>query len=1025
MPGVRLRSHPTNRDGVVAGARRLTRTAVAAAGAGVAALAVLAISSTGGATAAGVGQQVVGAQPLALTQPADALLGRMAPAQNADVEGMFAPQVEWPLMPIHVALAPNGHLISYGSPLKVAAQEGMVYDDWDPAAGTVATSHQSTPSMGGVNSFCNQLELMPDGRLLMVGGNSTMSSMAFDPQTKIMTMGPNLQRQRWYPTVLRRPDDRFVVIGGANFYAYNAYLEPDNNAVVGTVPEIGDGTSAWKTLTGATSVQNFGARENRWWYPRAFNAPDGNVFGISGDQLWTMSTAGDGAISNVGVLPASIGSSGAAVMYAPGKILTAGGNEVTNATQTTATNAAALIDLATATPQVVAAAPMKYRRNWLNLTVLPDSRVLANGGTVVGTNGGADNSSYTAELWDPATGRWSSAASAKRIRTYHSVAVLMPSGAVVTAAGGVPGPEDNFNAEMFYPPSLFTRGADGQVRWAARPKITSIAGDLRWGGTISLGREGAAEVTSVNLIKAGAVTHAENTDQRRIPLSFVQTEGSVTATIPTSRDAVPPGTYLLSIVDAAGVPSPSQLVTIRNGAAGLATVFDVDRSAGQVGGDGVSVEGVRPLDKGTSVSLEPFNGQGYRLRHQGYVARIDPIGPTATNVERTDSAFVVRAGLASATGISLEASQLPGYFLATEAGGVYLRKNDGTAAFGGRATFLPGDGLAGQATSLRGWNDKDLYLRRDGAQVRMQAFDGSDQFRMDASFRIRAALGPAPGYYRIANANSGLRIAPAGGAKAAGTAAVQAASTDRVDQEWELRDAGAGRYKIVNAATGLVLGIEGMSRVAGGNALIWGDTGTADHLWQVVPRDGRWVLINDNSGLVLGITNASKAAGAKIVQWNDNGTADHLWDLAPMGALGKGRFGLANLNSGLVLGTRNGGITAGAGVVQETPSAADTQAWTPVAAGGGTHKLYNQASGLVLGLGEPVQGAGTVAVAEADDGAADHQWRLVPRGGRWFLVNGASTLVLGVNGASKTPGAAAVQWTDNGTADHLWTLVPR
>ena len=55
----------------------------------------------------------------------------------------------------------------------------------------------------------------------------------------------------------------------------NAYLTPDDNSKVAETPEIGTGTGAWTALTGATSTNLFGAYDNRWWYPRAFNAPNG------------------------------------------------------------------------------------------------------------------------------------------------------------------------------------------------------------------------------------------------------------------------------------------------------------------------------------------------------------------------------------------------------------------------------------------------------------------------------------------------------------------------------------------------------------------------------------------------------------------------------------------------------------------------------------------------------------------------------------------------------------------------------
>lgn len=65
-------------------------------------------------------------------------------------------------------------------------------------------------------------------------------------------------------------------------------------------------------------------------------------------------------------------------------------------------------------------------------------RVLANGGTVVGTGPGAGNSSSTAEIWDPATGTWSAAATAARIGRTTRRRCCCPAAPCSPAAVGCP-----------------------------------------------------------------------------------------------------------------------------------------------------------------------------------------------------------------------------------------------------------------------------------------------------------------------------------------------------------------------------------------------------------------------------------------------------------------------------------------------------------------------------------------------------------------------------------------------------------
>jgi hypothetical protein len=676
-----------------------------------------------------------------LNQPADPFLGKVTPASDADVTGMYAPQIAWPLIGLHMALLPNGHVVSYGTPLGTAKQGGMTYDDWSPALGSAGGAHTQASSMHSYDSFCNALQVLPDGRVLMVGGNSTMSTMIYDPATGEQAMGQNLARQRWYASVLRLPDDRSLVLGGGDYYNTTAYLKPTDNSRVATVPEIGTGTGAWSLLTGADSTVAFGARDNRWWYPRAYNAPDGSVFGVSNDQMWALSTAGTGSVTSLGTLPAGIGVSGSSVMYAPGQILFAGGGQRFNETSEAATNAATVVDINGASPVVTSTTPMASARNWLNLTVLPNGEVFANGGTKVGTRAGADNSVYRSEIWNPTTGVWRAGATAQRIRTYHSTALLMPSGAVLTAAGGVPGPEDNFNAEMYYPAYLFTKNADGSVGWADRPQIRSISGSLTHGGAVTLGMSDTRTLASVSLTSAASVTHSYSTDQRRVPLAFKQDGRSVAVTMPADSYHLPPGSYLLSGVDTNGVPTPAQIVTIKsNGSAGTVTVFEKDQVPGSGTPGGESEPGVVPLTTGTNVGLEPVAQPGYRVRHYNFVARVDPISDTSPLLARRDSSFIVRRGLADTTCVSLESVNFPGRFLRHKNFALYVDPRNGSVLFDRDATFCALTGLNGQNTSLRSLNYPTRYIRQRDARLYLDVFDGSDLMRQAGTFAVRPAL---------------------------------------------------------------------------------------------------------------------------------------------------------------------------------------------------------------------------------------------------------------------------------------------
>ena len=65
------------------------------------------------------------------------------------------------------------------------------------------------------------------------------------------------------------------------------------------------------------------------------------------------------------------------------------------------------------------------------------------------------------------------------------------------------------------------------------------------------------------LVRMSAMTHAINTDQRRIPLQPVSTGSSTySVTLPSDRGVVVPGRYMLFALDAAGVPSLGRTVLV-------------------------------------------------------------------------------------------------------------------------------------------------------------------------------------------------------------------------------------------------------------------------------------------------------------------------------------------------------------------------------------------------------------------------------------------------------------------------------
>jgi hypothetical protein len=193
-----------------------------------------------------------------------------------------------------------------------------------------------------------------------------------------------------------------------------------------------------------------------------------------------------------------------------------------------------------------------------NLTVLPNGKVLVTGGTVDGT---PLQPQKAPQLWDPLNYRWSSALEEDpALRNYHSTAILLPDARVWSAGGDRESNLDRFTASIYSPPYLFRNGDT----LAVRPVIQSCPDTVAWGHAISVVSPDVAKIRSACLIRAGAVTHAFNQDQRFLPLAIRDTVGTeVILAAPKDSLWAPPGDYLLFVVDSLGVPSKAKWVRVR------------------------------------------------------------------------------------------------------------------------------------------------------------------------------------------------------------------------------------------------------------------------------------------------------------------------------------------------------------------------------------------------------------------------------------------------------------------------------
>jgi Domain of unknown function (DUF1929)/Bacterial Ig domain len=152
---------------------------------------------------------------------------------------------------------------------------------------------------------------------------------------------------------------------------------------------------------------------------------------------------------------------------------------------------------------------------------------------------------------------------------YHSTALLLPDGRVLSSGGGICGTCDHVgylakNAEVFTPPYLFKKDGSGQL--APRPVITGAPGTVSHGTSFQITTPDAASIRKVGLIRLGSQTHSVEMEQRHVPLSFTAGNGTLTASVPANMHTAVPGVYMLFIVDSAGVPSVASMVALDSAA---------------------------------------------------------------------------------------------------------------------------------------------------------------------------------------------------------------------------------------------------------------------------------------------------------------------------------------------------------------------------------------------------------------------------------------------------------------------------
>lgn len=463
------------------------------------------------------------------------------PAQYSTL-GLWSAVIPWtPHIPVTCAQLPDGRLLTFASSQRTGFPVGhFTYAaTWDYRTGEFVEINNPRHDM-----FCGGVSLLPDGRLLVNGGNNTIRDCSlFDWRTNNWSAAADMQDPRWYNTSVALPDGSvFTAAGSGGSDTAERWQE----------------SSGWTRFTNINWAQatNEGGDESIW-HPFLHVAPDGRIAhtGPTRSMHW-VDTQGSGQFINTGTkIPGGYyPKDGAMVMFGPGKILQSAGRTLGGVTS----NLAYVVDINGRTPTVTPTSSLKYARTFANGVILPTGEVMAIGGNTSQQKFNDDGSVLIPEIWNPTSGQWRVAAEMQVPRNYHSLAILLPDGRVWSGGGGLSSsPTDHQDAQIFSPPVLFN--PDGTP--ATRPEITETPEVIGPGMAFSV--RATAGMKRFTLIKLASLTHSVTSDLRFMDLAFTETKpGAYVVHAPANVNVLTPGHWMLFAILPKGPYSVSKTVLV-------------------------------------------------------------------------------------------------------------------------------------------------------------------------------------------------------------------------------------------------------------------------------------------------------------------------------------------------------------------------------------------------------------------------------------------------------------------------------
>lgn len=463
-------------------------------------------------------------------------------------------ETEMPLRAIHTTLLDDGRVLliagsgNDGSLFEAGTFRAMV---WNPQ------TNEFLEVPVPYDMFCAGHVTLPDGKVLIAGGTldfpsqdagpttfkGSDQSYYFDPEDNTFHQLSDMAGGHWYPTLTKLGNGDVWAAGGL-----------DKKAEGTVLTEMFDYSEmAWLPQNAVPQTWSFWGT-----YPHMFLLDDGKMF-YTGAHTFGSGLPGTGAsiydwrtaqIWDVpGLRQKDLRDQAGSVFIGPVQdqriMIVGGGNTERNAE---AINLVDIIDLNSANPEYKPGPDLPGPgKAYVNLVNLPNRTVLAANGAQYNRAGNV----HTAAIYDPQSNSWQSVEADPVGRNYHSTSILLPDGRVAVFGSN---PMDNsfeFRISVYSPPYLFQ---------GDRPDILQSPESATYGETLTVQVEG--DVTAASLMPPMSSTHQTDTNARLVDLPMAGSGGTRTLQIPDNPNLLPPGPYMLTVLDSAGIPSVAKWVWV-------------------------------------------------------------------------------------------------------------------------------------------------------------------------------------------------------------------------------------------------------------------------------------------------------------------------------------------------------------------------------------------------------------------------------------------------------------------------------